>query len=689
MNFRLITCAFLAATALSGCNSIAGTGVEKPSISADELGFSKTNMNVQTDPSIDFYDYAAGGWDRRIQLPEGEIRTGFLTIMNKRLNEQLAVVVKEAAETSDSATEGSAERQIGTLYNSFMDLERRNTARAAPLRDELDRLQAVANNEEMSRYLGRFSTLTNQWPILTVEVFGDLSDSSRNATYLRPGGAGLRLDPIFALPADAEPKQIYVRYIASLLEKAGYEPTEAKRIGTTSVAIESDLHLGKMAPELKNDIRNLNNPRSRSEIENETGEFSVEAFFGGLGAEVPDTIILTDPDYSKALASLFETYSLEDIKGYLAYRMVQGFSGLLSEDFAEPANTLNKELLGLTIDTPMEEQALGFIKATLGQPLGQLYVRATYTEEERAQTLDMIERIKSAFRERIVENEWLSNPTRKEALKKLDAFTYFVGYPDEWIDYSSIEVGDDPVANAMAASAFEVKRLLDRQGKPVVRRPFSDKSHTLPTIINAAYNPSFNGFEVTAAIAQPPANQSEMDAPVRFCRLGAIIGHEMTHGFDSGGRAFDSTGTLRDWWTPNDSAYFEKEAAKLVDQANGFEAAPGKFINGALTVKENMADIGGLTFAYEALQDYLAENPDENVEIDGMTPDQRCFVAYTQLWAEKATEAAIEQSLSDVHSPNRYRAFAPLQHLDAFYSAFGIEEGDPMWLPPEKRIKVW
>ncbi len=207
--------------------------------------------------------------------------------------------------------------------------------------------------------------------------------------------------------------------------------------------------------------------------------------------------------------------------------------------------------------------------------------------------------------------------------------------------------------------------------------------------MNAAYNPSANGFEVTAGIAQPPAFQADMDAAIYFCRLGAVIGHEMTHGFDSGGRLFDSSGSLRDWFTEDDTAYFEKEAQKLIEQGDKYEPIPGSFMNGGLTVKENLADIGGISLAHDALMTYLAENPEENVEIDGLDPSQRFFIAWAQMWAEKASEQTVKLQLEDNHAPGPYRTYAPLQHVDAFYEAFDIEEGDPMWLPPEKRVYIW
>lgn len=241
----------------------------------------------------------------------------------------------------------------------------------------------------------------------------------------------------------------------------------------------------------------------------------------------------------------------------------------------------------------------------------------------------------------------------------------------------------------MNLAAFSFAKLREKFGGPVNTEPFNSSS-TYPTVINAGYNPQINGFEVPAAMLQPPAFEYDLDASVYFCRLGAIIGHEMTHGFDSGGRQYDASGSLRNWWTQDAEAAFEAEAQKLVEQADAFEALPGLHVVGAQTVKENMADVGGINLAHDALMTYLEEHPEQNTEIDGLTPSQRCFIAWAQLWTEKRTEAALRnQVTNDYHAPNSYRAVAPLQHVDAFYEAFGIEEGDLMWLPPEKRVNAW
>jgi putative endopeptidase len=390
------------------------------------------------------------------------------------------------------------------------------------------------------------------------------------------------------------------------------------------------------------------------------------------------------------LSKMLADRPIEDFKDYAAFLLIYKFIGTLSTEFEEPLIGLNEALIGSSYVPPREERALELLKKSLGHPVGKAYVDAFFPEESRTTTLDIIGRFLTAFRERIETRDWLSDETRAAALEKLDAFYYRVGYPDEWIDHSGVEIGSDPVANLININRFSNERQKAKYGGPVVTDQFNSSRSTLPIVVNASYNASINGFEVPAAMVQPPVFDPQMDAAVNFCRLGGVIAHEITHGFDSGGRQFDADGNLRDWWTPEDATAFEAEAQKLIDQANSTEVLPGLTANGPLNVKENMADVGGITMAYEALMKYLDEHPEENVEIDGLTPAQRCFVAWAQLWTSQATDVYIRNLVSgDNHPPNAYRAVAPLRHLDAFYDAFGIEEGDPMWLPPEKRVRAW
>jgi predicted metalloendopeptidase len=474
-----------------------------------------------------------------------------------------------------------------------------------------------------------------------------------------------------------------------MLVVADYDEARATKIAETALAIDTVLHGGELDPVLKVDTRNQNNPRSFDELQAATTGFDFGAYFTALGLSRPDGVILMDPDFTKAVSNALDRFTLQQLKDYLALRMIASFSSAMSTDFEGPRLEITRALFGAAPKETREERAVTFLRTNFGQPLGRLYVDKYFTREKQETGLDMIRRIQANFRARIEANKWLSEETRKASLEKVDKLYYRFGYPDEWIDYSAVGVSDDLVRSKMNINRFEIARMASLQNGDARHWDFSDREHTYPTIVNAAYNPTVNGFEVAAAIAQPPAFQADMDAPVYFCRLGAAIAHEMTHGFDTSGRNFDANGTMRSWWKPADTAYFDSEAKKLVAQGDRYEALPGHFMSGGLTVGENLADIGGMKVAHDALMQYLAEHPEENVKIDGLTPSQRCFISWAQLWVEKRSEQSMMNQLEDNHAPGNYRALAPLQQVPAFYEAFNIKEGDPMWVAPEDRINIW
>ena len=348
-------------------------------------------------------------------------------------------------------------------------------------------------------------------------------------------------------------------------------------------------------------------------------------------------------------------------------------------------------LYGKDVTPPREKQVAEATPGLLGHPLSQLYVAKYMTPESRREVEAMVARVKAQFRARIERNGWLSAETRAQALAKLDKTEIRVGYPAKWIDYTGVDVRrDDYAGNAMRLNEFLVRRELAKLGKPVELDQFAVPNSTLPIVINAGYDTSWNGIEIPAAFLQPPFYDAKADPAVNYCTMGAVIGHELTHGFDSQGRLYDAKGNVRDWWTQADAKRFADETAKLAKQADAFEILPGLRLNGAIEVTENLADVGGVALGYAALQEHLREHPEANRTIDGFTPSQRCFLAWAQLWADKTNEGAMRQILPvDGHPPGVYRMAAPSQHEKAFYEAFGIRAGDRMWLDPSDRVTIW
>jgi predicted metalloendopeptidase len=382
---------------------------------------------------------------------------------------------------------------------------------------------------------------------------------------------------------------------------------------------------------------------------------------------------------------------LADIRAHLRWELLRRFVPSLPPPFIEASFAFSRTLYG-PLDIPAREKFVAQeMAARLGHPLSQLYVEKHFDAAKKKAAEDLVLRIRSQFRARLVANPWLTAETRRYALEKLDALTIVVGHPEVWIDHSKVEIRrDDYLGNALRINAFRARRDLARLGKPVAEDLFADPAATLPIVINAAYEPSRNGIEIPAAFLQPPIYDPKADAAVNVCALGAVIGHEITHGFDSQGRLYDAVGNVRDWWAPEDAKRFEAQTAKLVAQADAFEVLPGLRANGALAVGENLADVGGVSLAHAVLAAHLRERSKENVEIDGLGPSQRCFLAWAQIWADKSNEAWLRQiTATDPHPPGPYRARAAAQHDPAFYEAFGIREGDPMWLAPENRVSIW
>lgn len=684
---RLTVALLFATTALAKAADL----VPVPEIGPDQLSFAVENMDRSVKPGDDFYRYAVGKWLDRVKRPEDRVSVSAFDFMQRRLTAEMRNVISTAAEGSATARKGSALQQVGDFYKSYMDFKAIDKAGLTPLKPEFDRIDAIGSLGDLSEYLGHYLKITGEPALASIAPSTDQLDARKTVLYFISGGLVLDFENLYAEPAGSEFDKALRANLAATLVAAEYPKEKAVAVANRVADLERKLHDGKLSPVDAMDPRKTYIPGTFDALQAQIPALDLTRYLSGLGIAKPDTVINTDPLYLPALSKILGEHSLDEIKEYLKVRLINHYKTLLGTRFDAPQAELMRILYGLAKMPPREELAQGALQIDLGHPVSRLYVENFFPHETRAKATDMVARIHQVFLDRIKTRDWLTEETRKAATEKLEKLSFKIGYPDKWIDFSGVDVRpDDVVGNVMRLTAFDVQRTLEKIGKPVVHDDFGDSRHTLPIIINAAYDSQINGFEVPAAILQPAAFEATKDAPTYFCRLGAVLGHEMTHGFDSRGRLFDEVGNMRDWWTPKDATAFEAEAQKLIDQADATEALPGLKLNGALNVGENMADVGGLTFAYQALQSYLAEHPAENVKIDGFTPDQRCFISWAQFWATKVTDQGLRsQVASDTHPPNFYRSTAALKHVDAFYTAFDIKPGDKEWLPPEKRVKAW
>jgi putative endopeptidase len=674
--------------------SITAQAAEKvpvPEIGPDELSFSVTNMDLSADPGTDFYRYAVGGWLDRVERPADRISIDTFDFMGRRLTAQMKNLVAEAGEKSATAEKGSPLQQVGDFYNSYMDVATLDRLGVKPIEPELSRIDAIASLDDLATYLGHYVTIAGELALTGIVPSSDQVDTTKLVLFIVKGSLIFSQENLYDAPAGSELDLALRANLRTVLETAGYEPERAEAVVAMVADLERELHGAMLSPvDAMNPILGYN-PMPFAEVQAQIPALDLSRMLAALDVPVPETLVLTEPRYLPALAKALAERPLSDIRDYLKVKVIAKFKPYLGTRFDDSAREWNRIVYGIDKLPPREELVQASLQTNLGHPVSRLYIERHFSDETRAKATDMVERIHRTFQNRMQNSDWLAPETKKAALEKLEKLSYKIGYPEEWIDYSAVDIRpNDLIGNIMRLTAFDAARSYAKLGKPVVNEAFSDSRTTLPVIINAGYNMQTNGFEVPAAMLQPAAFESDKDAATYFCRLGAVLGHEMTHGFDSRGRLYDASGNLKDWWRPEDRTAFEKEAAKLVEQASAYEVLPGLKLNGALSVGENMADVGGINFALEALKDYLKEHPQENISIDGLTPEQRCFISWAQFWAVKVTDQAIRSVfMSNAHPPGFYRATAALKHVDAFYEAFDIKEGDREWLPPDRRVKAW
>jgi putative endopeptidase len=656
------------------------------------LGFSVDKMDTSVDPKQDFHRFAAGKWLDNTKIPADKLMVSGLSLLNDRVSLQLQQITAQAATQSATAPKGSPLQQVGDLYAGGMDVKRLESLGVSPLKPIFDRIAAIDSLPALAKTLPQLQMKLSDPIILGVGVTGDLEDAKTNIIAVGGGNLSLPSQQDYLSPDKAAVRQAYLDYVTAALEIAGSSPAEAAAAAKKILEMETRIASKQLSPVEKRDIKKAVTKMSFAQLQSLLSNLDMKVYFQELGLPTTGNVLVGDTGSLADLNQMLKQYSIADIKTYLRWGFLRQNMNNLTPAFEKPLLAFNKLYYGQEFELPPRtERVTDLISQKYGHPLSQLYVKEHFSPESKKRVEEMIQQIKTLFRARLEANKWLTEPTRKYALTKLDRMVIKVGYPEKWIDYSSIDIRrDDFFGNAIRTNEFFNRRQLSKLGKPVTYDDFDDPKGTLPIIINAAYSSDRNNIQIPAAFLQPPNYDSKADAAVNFCSMGAVIGHEITHGFDSQGRQFDAQGNFQNWWTKEDATKFEAQTDKLVKQANAFEVLPGLKLNGKLSVGENLADVGGVSLAYEALQEYLKKNPQANKKIDGYTPEQRCFIAWSQLWATKTNEGFLRQiTLTDGHPTGAYRGFAPFQHEDGFFKAFGIKPGDPMWLDEKDRVKIW
>ena len=648
--------------------------------------FSVTYMDSSIEPAADFYRFAAGNWLKHNPVPSDKSRwSGFEELQER--NWQLIREILETTAADKSAPLNSPRRQVGDFFSSAMDTNRLEKLGFKPIAGDLKRIERLQSTKSIFDLLADFHA-RGIGALFSSGVSPDAKNSGIYAFHLSQGGLGLPDRDYYFKEEFTRQRAEYREHIVKMLMMLGENSTEASAHAKLVLDLETAL---AKASRTRVELRDPNANYNKLTVPEWVATNSASAwpsYLAANGLEKLPELIVGQPEFFAAVDHLLSERSLAAWKVYLRWHLLRGTAPFLDhaaegEDF----KFYTTKLRGQPEQEPRWQRAAHAIDGSIGEALGQLYVEKYFPPAASARMNELIGNLREVFRDRLKKVDWMSDATRAKALAKFDRFTQKVGHPDKFRDYSKITIRrGDFLGNIQRAALFETRRELARVGKPV------DKSewHMTPQTVNAYFNPLQNEIVFPAGILQPPFFDVEADDAVNYGAIGVVIGHEITHGYDDKGRQYDAEGNLNDWWSETDGKEFDGRAQKVVDQYASYEALPGLNVNGKLTLGENIADLGGTSIAYEALQRALAKTPEKRKTIDGFTPEQRFFLSLTQLWRTNWRDAELRRRITvDPHSPGQFRAIGPHVNLPEFYEAFSIKEGAPMWRPPDLRAKIW
>jgi len=648
------------------------------------------NMDTSVKPQDDFYLYANGGWLKGNPVPPEYSRWGSFDELTEKNNDALHKIADKAANTHVDAKTAPEVQKVGDYYASGMDEKTIGAERIRPLEEELKRIDAIKNRADVLKAVAHLHT-TGVGAFFEFGSGQDEKDSTREIAQAAQGGLGLP-DRDYYTKTDEDSKKkraAYVEHVTKMLTLLGEPASKATGDAKKIMAFETSLaKASRTRVELRDPQKNYNK-MSQADLQKLTPDWNWADYFVAINLAEPGDINVGQPEFFKAANAAFTSTSIEDWKTYLRWHLINAAAEDLSDDFVNEDFTFKEGVLrGTKQIKPRWKRVVASTDEGLGDALGKLYVADYFPPEAKARALEMINNLKAALADRIKTLDWMDEPTKQEALKKLAAMNVKIGYPDKWRDYSLLKIDRGPyVLNTMRAANFEVNRELKKIGKPVDRTEWG----MTPPTVNAYYNANMNEIVFPAGILQPPFFEPKADDAVNYGGMGAVIGHEMTHGFDDQGRQFDASGNLRDWWSPESAAKFKDRSQAVVQQYSEYEPIPGVHINGEMTQGENIADIGGVKLAYAALQKALEKNPQAREQkIDGLTPEQRFFLGWAQVWRANQREQDLRLRLNtDPHSPTRYRCNGPISNMSEFAKAFNLPADCPMVRPPDKRVNIW
>jgi len=697
MNHRL-PATLLLLTGLYGCQQATEPGqtvlaepaseavVEEAVVEVVSLhsGIDLSGFDTEVRPQDDFYQYVNGTWMSETEIPADKSNFGSFNLVSDKTENALRELIEEIS-TDSSATQGSAAQKIRDYYNTYLDAEAADRAGIDSIAEQLAAIDRAESHDDILRLFAELSTHGVNAPFQS-SIDPDLNDAERYAVYVEE--AGLTLPDRDYYLEDTEQyvngRSLYQQYVADILTLAGFE--SGAEIAGQLLALETRLAEHHWTREDNRDPEKLNNPRTADELQAMSPLIDWQIYMDAQQIPAREQYIVVQPSYVEAVDDIFVETAVATWKDYLRFQTLNAFAPVLTSQSFDLWFGFNRTgLRGVPQARPRWKRAVESMDENMGFLLGQLYVERHFPPAAKDRMVVMVDNLKQAYRDSIIDLEWMSEDTRQAALLKLSKFNTQIAYPDKWRDYSSLEVTEgDLVANIKSANEFETRRILNKLDKPVDRAEWS----MTPQLVNAGYSPQKNRITFPAAILQAPFFDVEADDAVNYGAIGAAIGHEIGHGFDDQGRKFDGDGNVRDWWTAQDAERFEVRRQKLADQYNAVVVIDGLTINGDFTSGENIGDLGGLSIAHKAYR--MSLNGEEAPVIDGLTGDQRFFMGWAQVWRRLYRDEELKRRLTvDPHSPAIARTNVVLSNIPAFYEAFDVQPGDGMYIEPEARVKIW
>ena len=669
--------AVLALAVAAGCDS------KKEAVMTS--GIDLTNLDTTAVQGADFYQYACGGWMKKHPLTNEYSRFGSFDMLAENNREQLKGLIVEIAAGQNA--QGTIGQKIGDIYKLAMDSVKLNADGVTPIQADLEKIASVKDKSEIVPLMAELAH-SGVFPYFSFYVGADIMDSKSNLFQLYQGGISLG-EKEYYLDNDDVTVNIrnkYKEHIVKMFQLAGFDEAAAKKKMEAVMDIETRIAKASFsAVEQRNPAANYHK-MSLDELKKEIPGIDWDAFLNGIGVKGVTELSVSQVEPIKEVEKIINSLPVENQIAYMQWSLIDRAAGYLSDDLvAQNFDFYGKTLSGKQTNQPRWKRAVSTVHGVLGEAVGQMYVEKYFPAAAKERMVQLVKNLQTALGERIRNLEWMGDSTKIKAIEKLNSFYVKVGYPDKWRDYTGLNIEKDSYwANVKRATEFELDYMLSKAGKPVDR----DEWGMTPQTVNAYYNPTTNEICFPAGILQYPFFDMNADDAFNYGAIGVVIGHEMTHGFDDQGRQFDKDGNLKDWWTAEDAKRFEERAQVMVNFFDSIQVLPGLNANGSLTLGENIADHGGLQVSFQAFKNATKDAP--LLVKDGFTPEQRFFLSYAGVWAGNIRDEQIRlQTKSDPHSLGRWRVNGALPQIGAWYDAFGIKEGDPMYLAPEKRVSIW